>query len=343
MIRTSSNFGGMPMKRNLFLSALAFGLCMCAVTAVPNTASAAVNEYTIAGVGKDRTPWFIRHSAGVMEGAKENGMKGVYSAAPTADEAQQVRIIEDYIAKGVNALLVVPNNAKSLEPSFKKAREKGIAVVTQESPDQVNADFDVEMLDNTKFGELMMDELNKYSKGKAGTYAIYVGSLTVPAHNKWADAAINRQKEKYPQLKFINKYPVSEDRNASRQTALDLLKTYPDLVGIICMGSEGAPGVAKALKEKKLKNKIVVLGVTTPNVGRKDIKAGYMTEGLLWDPAQAARVQAYIAKVILDGHRDDIKPGFEVPNFGKPEIKGNTLIFDQPLQVTIDNVDKLDF
>jgi simple sugar transport system substrate-binding protein len=331
------------MKKGLILSAVAFGICMCAAPVLPASAADSGTQYTVAGVGKDRTPWFIRHSAGVVQGAKENGMKGVYSAAPTADEAQQVRIIEDYIAKGVNALLVVPNNAKSLEPSFKKARDKGIAVVTQESPDQVNADFDVELLDNTKFGELMMDELVKYSKGKQGSYAIYVGSLTVPAHNKWADAAIARQKAKYPQLKFINKYPVSEDRNASRQTALDLLKTYPDLVGVICMGSEGAPGVAKALKEKKLKNKIVVLGVTTPNVGRKDIKAGYMTEGLLWDPAQAARVQAYIAKMVLDGKKDQIKPGFEVPGFGKPEIKGNTLIFDKPLQVTIDNVDSFDF
>lgn len=327
------------MKKMLF-AAVAFAIGMSALSFAPTVSAA---DGVLAGVGKDRTPWFIRHEAGVKQGAEENGLKGTYSAAPTADEAQQVRIIEDFIAKGVNGLLVVPNNAKSLEPSFKKAREKGIAVVTQESPGQVNADFDVEMLDNTKFGELMIDELVKYTNGKEGSYAIYVGSLTVPAHNKWADAAIARQKEKYPQLKFINKFPVSEDRNASRQTALDLLKTYPDLVGIICMGSEGAPGVAKALKEKKLKDKIAVLGVTTPNVGRADLKAGYMTESLLWDPAQAARVQAYVAKMVLDGKRDEIKPGFEVPGFGKPIIEGNTLIFDQPLQITKENVDDYDF
>ncbi|MDY6323288.1 MAG: substrate-binding domain-containing protein [Succinivibrio sp.] len=331
------------LKKGMIVLACAMALSMTAGTAISTAACAAESPYVYAGVGKDRTPWFIRHEEGVKQGAKENGGEGVYSAAPTADEAQQVRIIEDFIAKGVNALLVVPNNAKSLEPSFKKARDKGIAVVTQESPHQVNADFDVEMLDNTKFGELMMDEMVKYSKGKAGSYAIYVGSLTVPAHNHWADAAIARQKAKYPNLKFINKFPVSEDRNASRQTALDLLKTYPDLVGIICMGSEGAPGVAKALKEKKLRDKIVVLGVTTPNVGRKDIKDGYITEGLLWDPAQAARVQAYVAKTVLDGKASEIKDGFEVPGFGKPVIDGNTLIFDQPLQVTKENVDKLHF
>lgn len=190
---------------------------------------------------------------------------------------------------------MVPNNAKSLEPAFARAREAGIAVITHESQGQVNADYDIEMFNNTTFGELMIDQLVKHTNGKAGSYAIYVGSLTVPAHNMWADAAIAKQKAKYPNLTFINKFPVSEDRNASRQTALELLTTYPDLVGIICMGSEGAPGVAQALREKGLKNKIAVLGVTTPNVARRALKDGYMTEAILWDPAQAARIQAYIA------------------------------------------------
>ena len=49
---------------------------------------------------------------------------------------------------------------------------------------------------------------------------VYVGSLTVPAHNIWADAAIALGKQKYPGLKRSpTSYPVSEDQNAARQTA----------------------------------------------------------------------------------------------------------------------------
>lgn len=39
-----------------------------------------------------------------------------------------------------------------------------------------------------------MDELAKNMGGKGG-YAIYVGSLTVPLHNNWADFAIKYQKK----------------------------------------------------------------------------------------------------------------------------------------------------
>ena len=35
----------------------------------------------------------------------------------------------------------------------------------------------------------------------AGEYAIFVGGLTVPLHNFWADTGIAYAKEKYPNLK----------------------------------------------------------------------------------------------------------------------------------------------
>lgn len=321
--------------------AAVLSLTACCLISAP--AFPADQPYVVAGVGKDRTTWFIRHESGVLKGAKENGMKGVYATAPTADEVQQVRIIDEYIAQGVNALLVVPNNAKALEASFAKAREKGIAVITHESQGQVNADFDIEMFDNTKFGELMIDQLVTHTKNQEGSYAIYVGSLTVPAHNMWADAAIARQKAIYPQLKFIDKFPVSEDRTATHHLTKKLLKDYPDLIGILCMGSEGAPAVAQILWEQKIKNKIKVLGVTTPNISRRFLKEGYLSEILLWDPAEAAKIQAYIAKMVLEGRSSEIKPGFEIPGFGKPLVIDHNLIFNRPLQITKDNVDDYDF
>ncbi len=47
--------------------------------------------------------------------------------------------------------------------------------------------------------------------------------------------------------------------------------------------------------------------------------------------------------MVLDGRQDEIKPGFEVPGFGAPEIVDHNLIFNSPLQVTKDNVDDYNF
>ena len=324
---------------NKLLSSILIGSAGLLLAGLTQTVTAEP-QYTVAGAGKNQTAWFIRYEEGILAGAKENGMEAVYSAGLTSEPKEQSDILSTDISKGVNALLVVPNDAKYLEEVFRQAREKGIAVVTHESPQQVNADFDVEMLDNEKFGELMMDEFVKFSRNKKGKYAIFVGSLTVPAHNIWADAAIARQKAKYPDLEFIDKFPVSEDAVASKKTALELLEKYPDLVGFITMGSAGAPAVSAALKAKKLKNKKTFVGVTTPKIARKNLRDGYMDECLLWDPANAARIQAKIAKLVLSGKADTIKPGFTLEGFGSPRIDGNTLIFNLPLLVTKDNVEE---
>lgn len=328
------------MQIKSLLSALAVCLTLYSSAAL---CEAGPEGTVFVGVGKVSTPWFARHKEGIVKGAKENDVKGEYGATTIASHKKQAELVDKYVNRGVSALLVVPNDAASLEDSFKRAKDNGITVITHESPQQVNADFDVELIDNEKFGALLMDEFVKYSKGKKGKYAIYVGSLTVPAHNVWADAAVKRQKEMYPQLEFIDKLPIAENRGVSGKTALSLMKKHPDLVGIISMGSEGLPGIGQSLSSKNLKDAITVVGVTTPNDVKEYLKDGYVQEALLWDPAQAARVQTILAKMIVDGRKDEIKPGFSLPEFGTPRFEGNTLIFDDPLIITKDNVDNYNF
>jgi hypothetical protein len=134
--------------------------------------------------------------------------------------AKQARLIQDAISRGVDAILVVPNNAQSLEPVFAQAKQAGIAVITHESPNQKNADFDIEMINNEKFGQAGAELLAQGLGGK-GDFVVYVGSLTVPAHNLLADVALKLAKEKYPDLKVVaDRFPVSEDQNAARQKSL---------------------------------------------------------------------------------------------------------------------------
>lgn len=323
--------------------------CLLLAVAFAFVATAALRageeKYTMISVPKLRAPWFNDLESGIKKAGKDFGIKEVYQQAPaSADEAQQVRIIEDAISQGVNAIMVVPNDANSCVPAFTRARQQGIAVLTHESPNQAEADYDVEMIDNVKFGEHMMDVLVKDMGTDSGEYAIYVGSLTVPAHNIWADAAIAHAKKKYPNLKLVaDRFPVAEDRNASRQKALEILMTYPNIKGFLCFGSQGAPGAAQALREKRLVGKIAVVGTTSPKEAASFIKDGSMSHCVLWSPGEAGRAMVYLAKMILDGKRADIKQGLEIPGLGVPEINGTLVLFDRPLTVDAKNVDNYEF
>jgi simple sugar transport system substrate-binding protein len=164
----------------------------------------------------------------------------------------------------------------------------------------------------------------------------------VPAHNIWADAALARAKEAYPNLRqFGDRYPVSEDQSAAHQAALDILTSHPSLKGFLCYGSQGGPGSAQAVGEKKLNGKVVVVCGTSPNQASQYLKDGSMQAVVLWDPAEAAYAMVYLAKLILDGKKSMIAADLDIPKIGKPlSVDGNTLIYDRPLVVTKDNIDQ---
>ncbi|NIY46280.1 autoinducer 2 ABC transporter substrate-binding protein [Cedecea colo] len=313
------------------------------VTCFSITTHAADTQYSMVGIPKLRSAWFNDYETGLKKAAKDFDIKTYFQAPASADEQQQVSVIRDSISQGNNALLVVPNNASSVEPVFKQARAQKIVVITHESVSQKEADYDIEMIENQKFGRYMMDQFAKHAN-KKGEFAIYVGSLTVPAHNAWADAAIKEMKEKYPDMKLVaERFPVAEDRNAARQKTLELIATYPNLKGIISFGSQGAPGAGQALREKGLVGKLTVIGTTSPKESARFLEDGAITESILWSPGDASYAMAYIAKLVLDGKRDQIKQGLEIPGIGKPEINGMNIIFDKPITVTKENYKNYNF
>lgn len=326
------------MKINLrVLAVVAAGL---AVMMGPGAAMA--KDYTMVSIPKLRATWFDRLEAGLKKAGADYKINVSQQAPAAADEAQQVRLIEDAVNQGNNAILVVPNDAKSIEPVFARARAQKIVTVTHESPNQKNADWDVEMIDNKAFGEAAMEAMVKAMGAKDGEFVVFVGSLTVPAHNIWADAALALAKKKYPGLKEVaNRFPASEDQNLARQTALDVITAHPSIKGFLCFGSQGAPGAAQALREKGLIGKIAVIGTTAPSQAGPFLKDGSMSTAILWDPGEAGYAMAYIAKTVLDGKKSSIGPSFEIPTLGKPlSVKGNTIVYDRPLLVTKDNVDQ---
>jgi len=319
-------------------------LAACAPAATPTEAPKAEGKkpYEIAVVVKiTGIPWFNVVETGVKRAATELGVNAYQTGPAQADPAQQVKVVEDLVAKGVDAIAVVPNDAKSLEPVFKKAKEKGIVVITHESPDQVGNDYDFELIDNVKFGQQAWEQLVRHM-GDSGVYAIFVGSLTVPLHNFWADTGLAYAKEKYPNLKPVtDRIPCGEDADLARQKTLELLTAYPNLKGIVGFGSLGPIGAAQALREKGLGDKVAVVGTVIPSHAAPYLKDGSMDEGILWNPADAGFGMVWLAKYILDGNK--VESGMEIPGIGKVTVEGNVVKADAILDITAENAEQLGF
>jgi simple sugar transport system substrate-binding protein len=162
----------------------------------PLAARAANNPPRIGIVGKIRIPWFDNVEKGVLKAGQELGVDATMIIPTEADAAQQVRAVEDLIAKKVDVIGVIPNDGAALEPVFKRAQDAGIKVIVHEQPGQKNADWDIELIQDKQFGEAHLEAFAQAIGGE-GKYVVYVGGLTVTLHNVWADAAVALQKAKY--------------------------------------------------------------------------------------------------------------------------------------------------
>jgi len=276
-------------------------------------------------------PWFNAMEVGIKKAGGALGVDAWMIGPTQADAAQQVRAVEDLIARKVNVICVVPNDAKALEPVFARAKEAGIKVLTHESPDQKNHDWDIELTTVTGFGEAHMDAIAK-AMGGEGKYIVFVGSLTVPLHNAWADAAIARQKEKYPKMTLAaDRFGVAESLDDSVKTARDQMRANPDLKGILAFGSQGPIGAARAVDDRDAIGKVAVTGPFSPGQGAKYIKSGAITEGFIWNPMLAGEVIVRIGALVAGGKEP--VDGMDIPNLGPVKVdKEKKLILGNKLQ-----------
>ncbi|WP_236757361.1 substrate-binding domain-containing protein [Actinobacillus seminis] len=280
------------------------------------TCSNAVFAIDIVNISKiDGMPWFNRMGEGVVQASKDNNVNAYQVGPSNTDAPQQVKLIEDLIAKKVDAISIVPNDASALEPVLKKAKQNGILILTNESVGQPSADWDIEIIDNAQFAADYVEEVAKALGGKGG-YVLYVGSLTVPQHNLWSDLFIKYQKEHYPDMyEVTTRMPVAENIDDARRTTIDLIKAHPDLKAVISFGSQGPIGAGLAVKEKRLKGKLNVFGMMIPSQAASLIKSGNITMGITYDPASAGYALTAVAAKLLKGEK--IEDGMEIPTVGK--------------------------
>lgn len=304
-----------------------------------NTATAANDVAVVVKIGG--IPWFNAMENGIKKAGKELGVEAWMVGPTVADAAQQVRAVEDLIARKVKVIAVVPNDAKALEPVFKRAHDAGIKILTHESPEQLGNDWNIELTTVAGFGEMHMESLAKAMGGK-GKYALFVGSLTVPLHNAWADAAIAYQKKKYPAMTLVaDRFGVAESVDDSSRTTQDLLRANPDLKGIVAFGSQGPVGAGRVVVEKKLVGKLSVVGPFSPGQGAKLIKEGGIVEGFIWNPSLAGEVIVYVAKMVTEGKEPT--DGMDIPGIGKVKVNKSTRnILGQKLEpINKGTIDKL--
>ena len=287
------------MKKVNLLNASA----VLALAAVTITSFAQSKPVTIATIVKiTGINWFNRMEVGVKEFGEKNAGVTTYQVGPgKADSAQQLRMIEDAIAKKPTAIAVVPLDPAALEPVLKKALDRGIKVVTHEADNQKNTLVDVEAFDDSAYGARLNDRLAS-CMGQAGKWTSFVGSLGSQSHVRWADGGAANAAAKYTKMELVDaKNESSDDATKAYEKTKEILRKRPDIKGFQGSSSLDVLGIGRAVEEAGLQGKICVFGtgfclqirnngllirrqnisamLSTPNSSRRNDGSGERSQG----------------------------------------------------------------
>ncbi len=290
-------------------------------------------------------PYFNASETGAKKAGKDLGCDVIYAGPTKADAAEQVKMIEDFISKRVDCIAVAPNDPAALTPVLRKAKQKGILVMDWDTPaDKSVVAISVHQIDDKEYGQHIWDLLVQKMGTDEGEYAIITGGLSAANLNSWIDNGLAYAKVKYPKLKLVtDRVPSDEKQQVAYQKALELIKAYPNLKGIIGVSTPSPLGAAQAVQEKGLQNKIAVVGTSLPTDSKPYLSDGSLKVATLWDPSKLGYLTVYLAKQRLEGKKLVNKE--DVPNVGKITVwpDGRTVIMGPPSDFTKENAGNFNF
>ncbi|HEV7402041.1 MAG TPA: substrate-binding domain-containing protein [Chthoniobacteraceae bacterium] len=301
-------------------------------------------EFTIAFMPKSKgNSFFIACRKGADEAAKELNVKLLWDGPTEPGAAKQNEIIETWITRGVNAIAVACENKEGIAPALRKAREKGIKVITYDSDSATDArDFFCNQATPEAIGTTLIEEAVK-AMGTEGEYAIITASLTASNMNEWQKqiAAVNAAK--YPNLKMVALRPCDDLKDKAFAEATALINANPNLKLIMAICSPAVPGAAEAVKQAGKVGQIKVVGLGLPNENKRFVKEGVTQAVILWKVGDLGYLAVQAANAATKG---ELKPGattFKAGRLGELKVEGSDIILGQPFVFTKENIDQFDF
>src|ERR1041384_6064365 len=234
------------------LGAVVLALCGC-----DNSASSSGiggggggKSITIAMMPKSKgNAYFIACKKGADEAAKQLGVDLLWDGPTDPDPAAQNSIVDGWIIQGVDVIAVAVENREGMSSVLKKARSKGIKVITWDADTTPDArDFFVNQATPDGIAKTLVDHAARILGGK-GEYAIITASLTAGNMVEWQKAIEKYNKEKYPDLKMVALRPCDDKQKQAFDEANNILNAHKTCKLLMSICSPAVPGAAEAVEQ----------------------------------------------------------------------------------------------
>jgi rhamnose transport system substrate-binding protein len=299
---------------------------------------------TIALMPKSKgNAYFVSCKQGADRAAKELGVELLFDGPTDPDPAKQNEIVENWITIGVDAIAVACENREGISTALRKAKSKGIKVVTYDADAQPDArEFFVNQATPEGIGFTLMDEAARLC-GNQGEFAIITASLTAANMIEWQKYIEARRADKYPNMKMIALRPCDDLKDKAQSEATALLSANPNLKCIMAICSPAVPGAAEAVKQAGKTGKVKVLGLGLPNENKRYVHEGVTDSVILWNTEDLGYLTIVAADALAKGTLKSGDKTIKAGSLGEFQIEGDSILLGKPFIFNKDNIDKFDF
>ena len=238
---------------------------------------------------------------GVAKAAEELGFTFEHDGPDDGSSDGAIRIIENFISKGVDALVISANDPDALVDVCTQAMEEGIKVVSYDAEVAYpGRDLDVQPSSAKNIGLTLLESIAK-SVNYEGQIGVVSAMATAPNQNLWISYIEEelQANEAYANIEYVGVVYGDDEYQKSFDETQALLNQYPDLKGLIVPTTVGAPAVSKCIQDAG--RDVKVTGLTLASDMKTFIEAGICDETFLWNPIDLGYVASYAAVALVNG------------------------------------------
>jgi len=314
-----------------------------------NTGSADISGINVAFIPKlTGNAFFESANVGAQNYAKSWGITVDYQGSANAAVADQVQIINNAIASGVDALCVSSVDATGLDSALKEAADAGLTVVTWDSDvsdtartlmvSQGTPDILGKML--VDMGVDSLTNRGKDAENEEIKYCWHYSQATVADQNSWQVAGEAYIKENFPNWVNVapDNYYSEQDAEKAVSIGASILEANPDIDLIICNDSTALPGQCKAAQNKGLtKEDVTITGFASPMSIKEYCSAGVIEQWGLWDCQVQGAIGCYLAAYLSAGNQVKVGDKIDIPEIGTVEVMPNDCLVDGATTAEVNN------
>src|SRR5215203_162166 len=292
-----------------FLLALLLAACQPSPSGVNNGGAAAGTKHKLAFVTNNASDFWIIARKGTEKAAAEiPGIEVEFRIPADGTAAEQQRVIDDLLAKGIHGIAISPVDPANQTPMLNRAASQTL-VVTQDSDAPTSNRICYIGTDNVQAGR-QAGELVKEALPQGGKIMVFVGVL---------DAANAQQR--YQGLKealagsnvqIIDVRTDNTDRVRAKSNASDTLVNNPDIAGMVGLWSYNGPAILAAVKEANKADKVKIVAFDEEDETLSGIKDGAIYATVVQQPFEFGYRSMELMAKFLNGDKSMIPAGKQI-------------------------------